>query len=47
MEWSGQKDFVGAATVPFSVDGVEAGQMKSHGPLIFLKVCVRASALCE
>lgn len=38
MEWSGQREFEAAATVPFIVDGVEAGQMKSHGPLTFLKV---------
>lgn len=38
MEWSGQKDFGAAPTVTFKVDGSEAGQLKSHGPLIFLKV---------
>ncbi|XP_042476057.1 serine carboxypeptidase-like [Macadamia integrifolia] len=38
MEWSGQKEFVAAPTVSFVVDGGEAGQMKSHGPLTFLKV---------
>ncbi|KAJ0084037.1 hypothetical protein Patl1_30591 [Pistacia atlantica] len=38
MEWSGQKDFGAAPTLPFKVDGAEAGQMKSHGPLSFLKV---------
>ncbi|KAA8550327.1 hypothetical protein F0562_002011 [Nyssa sinensis] len=38
MEWSGQKDFVAASSVPFVVDGAEAGLLKSHGPLIFLKV---------
>ncbi|KAF5180328.1 Serine carboxypeptidase-like [Thalictrum thalictroides] len=38
MEWSGQKDFVGSPTVSFRVDGAEAGQLKSHGPLSFLKV---------
>ncbi|KMT02338.1 hypothetical protein BVRB_9g205630 [Beta vulgaris subsp. vulgaris] len=38
MEWSGQKDFTAASTVSFSVDGKEAGQLKSHGPLAFLKV---------
>ncbi|CAO2813002.1 unnamed protein product [Amaranthus hypochondriacus] len=38
MEWSGQKDFTTARTVSFSVDGKEAGQLKSHGPLAFLKV---------
>ncbi|XP_059627019.1 serine carboxypeptidase-like [Cornus florida] len=38
MEWSGQKNFVAAPTVPFVVDKAEAGQLKSHGPLTFLKV---------
>ncbi|KAL0460143.1 UNVERIFIED_CONTAM: Serine carboxypeptidase 3 [Sesamum latifolium] len=38
MEWSGQKQFVAAPTTAFSVDGVEAGQQKGHGPLTFLKV---------
>ncbi|KAL6967158.1 Protein cbp3, mitochondrial [Sarracenia purpurea var. burkii] len=38
MEWSGQKNFTDAPTVPFLVDGVEKGQLKSHGPLSFLKV---------
>ncbi|CAK9182814.1 unnamed protein product [Ilex paraguariensis] len=38
MEWTGQKEFVGAPSVPFSVDGAEAGLMKNHGPLTFLKV---------
>ncbi|KAG8387675.1 hypothetical protein BUALT_Bualt02G0046000 [Buddleja alternifolia] len=38
MEWSGQKEFVAASTTPFSVDGVEAGLHKGHGPLTFLKV---------
>ncbi|KAM7496816.1 hypothetical protein LguiA_021230 [Lonicera macranthoides] len=38
VKWSGQKAFVGAPTVSFSVDGAEAGQMKSYGPLIFLKI---------
>ncbi|KAM7527987.1 hypothetical protein LguiB_031397 [Lonicera macranthoides] len=38
MEWSGQKEFVAAPTVSFSVDGTEKGQLKSHGPLAFLKV---------
>ncbi|KAE8732679.1 Serine carboxypeptidase 3 [Hibiscus syriacus] len=38
MAWSGQKEFGVAPTVPFVVDGVEAGQLKSHGPLSFLKV---------
>ncbi|KAF6166945.1 hypothetical protein GIB67_037458 [Kingdonia uniflora] len=38
MEWSSQKQFVGSPTVPFVVDGAEAGQMKNYGPLSFLKV---------
>uniref|UniRef100_M4CE13 Carboxypeptidase n=1 Tax=Brassica campestris TaxID=3711 RepID=M4CE13_BRACM len=38
MNWSGQKEFGAAKTVPFMVDGKEAGVMKNHGPLIFLKV---------
>ncbi|PIN09604.1 Carboxypeptidase C [Handroanthus impetiginosus] len=38
MEWSGQKEFVSAPTVPFTVDGVKAGLQKSYGPLTFLKV---------
>ncbi|KAG7556158.1 Peptidase S10 serine carboxypeptidase [Arabidopsis suecica] len=38
MNWSGQKEFGLAKTVPFLVDGQEAGLMKSHGPLTFLKV---------
>ncbi|XP_044505276.1 serine carboxypeptidase-like [Mangifera indica] len=38
MEWSGQKEFEAAPPLPFAVDGAEAGQMKSHGPLSFLKV---------
>ncbi|KAK8995313.1 hypothetical protein V6N11_069751 [Hibiscus sabdariffa] len=38
MTWSGQKEFGAAPTVPFVVAGVEAGQLKSHGPLSFLKV---------
>ncbi|KAH0922455.1 LOW QUALITY PROTEIN: hypothetical protein HID58_022473 [Brassica napus] len=38
MEWSGRKEFVAAATVPFNVDNREAGLMKNHGSLTFLKV---------
>ncbi|XP_010541311.1 PREDICTED: serine carboxypeptidase-like 48 [Tarenaya hassleriana] len=38
MEWSGQRDFVSASTIPFLVDGTQAGLMKNHGPLTFLKV---------
>ena len=40
MEWSGQKEFEASPTVQFEVDGAEAGSLKSHGPLSFLKVCV-------
>ncbi|XP_048608128.1 serine carboxypeptidase-like 47 isoform X1 [Brassica napus] len=38
MNWSGQKEFGSAKTVAFLVDGKEAGLMKNHGPLTFLKV---------
>ncbi|PSR86559.1 Serine carboxypeptidase-like [Actinidia chinensis var. chinensis] len=38
MAWSGQKNFTATPTVPFVVDGAEKGQLKSHGPLNFLKV---------
>ncbi|KAK7393008.1 hypothetical protein VNO78_21458 [Psophocarpus tetragonolobus] len=38
MEWSGQKEFATSLEVPFVVDGSEAGLLKSHGPLSFLKV---------
>ncbi|VVB16784.1 unnamed protein product [Arabis nemorensis] len=38
MNWSGQKDFGSAKEVPFLVDGKEAGLMKNHGSLTFLKV---------
>ncbi|PSR98016.1 Serine carboxypeptidase-like [Actinidia chinensis var. chinensis] len=38
MEWTGQKDFVASVEVPFEVDGSEAGLLKSHGSLSFLKV---------
>ncbi|XP_066321011.1 serine carboxypeptidase 3-like [Miscanthus floridulus] len=38
MEWSGQKDFVSSSDLSFVVDGAEAGVLKSHGPLSFLKV---------
>ncbi|GLT70165.1 hypothetical protein SLA2020_422620 [Shorea laevis] len=38
MEWSGQKDFVASPEVSFVVDGSEAGILKTHGPLGFLKV---------
>ncbi|XP_077221714.1 serine carboxypeptidase-like [Tasmannia lanceolata] len=38
MEWSGQQAFAAAPNVPFLVDGIEGGQLKSYGPLSFLKV---------
>ena len=38
IEWFGRKDVVAAPTVLFKVDGEEAWQMKSHGPLTFFKV---------
>lgn len=38
MKWSGQQNFTSSPTVPFVVDGAEAGLLKSHGPLSFLKV---------
>ena len=38
MEWSGQSQFVASPEIPFIVDGSEAGLLKSHGPLSFLKV---------
>ncbi|KAL0876074.1 hypothetical protein Bca101_025779 [Brassica carinata] len=38
MEWSGRKEFVADVTVPFHVDNKEAGLMKNHGSLTFLKV---------
>ncbi|XP_002523707.2 serine carboxypeptidase-like [Ricinus communis] len=38
MQWTGQKDFEAVSSVPFKVEGAEAGQLKSHGPLTFLKV---------
>ncbi|TYI90929.1 hypothetical protein E1A91_D03G156400v1 [Gossypium mustelinum] len=38
MTWSGQKGFGSSPIVPFVVDGVEAGKLKTHGPLTFLKV---------
>lgn len=40
MEWSGKKEFGAAPTSPFTVEGAEAGVLKGHGPLAFLKVCV-------
>ncbi|KAI3918254.1 hypothetical protein MKX01_041574 [Papaver californicum] len=38
MKWSGKQDFDRAANVSFVVDGAEAGILKNHGPLSFLKV---------
>ncbi|ERN12871.1 hypothetical protein AMTRI_Chr07g78660 [Amborella trichopoda] len=38
MEWSGQQQFVASSTIPFVVDGSEAGQLKTYGNLSFLKV---------
>lgn len=38
MEWSGQKEFVASPEVPFIVDDSEAGVLKNHGTLSFLKV---------
>jgi hypothetical protein len=41
MEWSGQKSFVSSHEQSFVVDGTEAGVLKSHGALNFLKVEIR------
>lgn len=38
MEWSGQKEFVASPEIPFEVNGSEAGLLRSHGSLSFLKV---------
>ncbi|PNX71157.1 serine carboxypeptidase 48-like protein [Trifolium pratense] len=38
MNWSGQKEFTASPTTPYLVDSEEAGILKSHGPLAFLKV---------
>ncbi|XP_074587544.1 serine carboxypeptidase-like [Curcuma longa] len=38
MEWSGQSKFVSSSETPFTVDGTEAGLLKSYGTLSFLKV---------
>ncbi|CAI0452809.1 unnamed protein product [Linum tenue] len=38
MKWSGQKKFHAAADVPFVAGGEKAGELKSYGPLAFLKV---------
>jgi len=40
MKWSGQTAFDESPTTPFLVDSEEAGILKSHGPLAFLKVSV-------
>ncbi|KAL2328558.1 hypothetical protein Fmac_021985 [Flemingia macrophylla] len=38
MEWSGQQAFGTSPELKFVADGAEAGLLKSHGPLTFLKV---------
>ncbi|KAI3705480.1 hypothetical protein L1987_75718 [Smallanthus sonchifolius] len=38
MKWSGQPEFEASRTIKFEVDGKEAGLLKNHGPLTFLKV---------
>ncbi|PIN07302.1 Serine carboxypeptidases (lysosomal cathepsin A) [Handroanthus impetiginosus] len=38
MKWSGQKNFQSAPSIPFVVDGLNAGLTKRHGRLTFLKV---------
>ncbi|KAI9080201.1 hypothetical protein K1719_037879 [Acacia pycnantha] len=38
MEWSGKKQFGASPAIPFTVDATEAGVLKGHGPLTFLKV---------
>ncbi|KAH0463390.1 hypothetical protein IEQ34_007972 [Dendrobium chrysotoxum] len=38
MKWSGQEAFVSSSEKPFTVDGKDAGVLKNHGPLSFLKV---------
>ncbi|KAI3748223.1 hypothetical protein L6452_11168 [Arctium lappa] len=38
MKWSGQPDFEASTFGQFIVDGKEAGLLKNHGPLTFLKV---------
>ncbi|XP_022990308.1 serine carboxypeptidase-like [Cucurbita maxima] len=38
MEWSGKEEFGNSPNVPFLVDGSEAGLLKQHGALSFLKV---------
>lgn len=38
MEWSGSQIFTKAPFIQFAVRGKEAGILKTHGPLSFLKV---------
>ncbi|KAK9078519.1 hypothetical protein SSX86_002576 [Deinandra increscens subsp. villosa] len=38
MKWSGQLEFKASSVTKFEVDGKEAGLLKKHGPLTFLKV---------
>ncbi|CAL1404178.1 unnamed protein product [Linum trigynum] len=38
MKWSGQHKFQGASTVPFMAGNTKSGELKSYGPLAFLKV---------
>ncbi|XP_039129735.1 serine carboxypeptidase-like [Dioscorea cayenensis subsp. rotundata] len=38
MEWSGHQVYSETPMLPFIVDGEEAGQLKTYGPLSFLKV---------
>ncbi|KAK2433874.1 serine carboxypeptidase [Trifolium repens] len=38
MKWSSQNQFVASKSVQFLVDDIEAGLLKSYGPLSFLKV---------
>ncbi|CAN1182306.1 Serine carboxypeptidase-like 48 [Linum perenne] len=38
MKWSGQKKFQSAQTVPFVAGNTKSGELKSYGPLAFLKV---------
>ncbi|XP_006657694.1 serine carboxypeptidase-like [Oryza brachyantha] len=38
MEWSGKEAFASSSEKSFTVDGKEAGVLKSYGPLSFLKV---------
>lgn len=38
MDWSGHEAFAALPFKPFVVDKVEVGELKSHGPVSFLKV---------